>query len=301
MAQGSPTPKVSVIIPVYNVEPYIARCVESLRGQTMRDLEFIFVDDCSTDGSMEAVRTWAAEDPRVRILENERNLGSGPSRNRGIEEACGEYLNFVDADDWVSPDFYRLLYAAATADGGHDIAKGVRRKVYGGDGAAPADLRLNHRIRAHLADGRPLYGAFTYEHQTALYRRSLFGDGTARYGTSRNAQDTTFLLRCCWQTDDIVFEEAACYYYVQREGSVVHSGGLARTLGEIDALSEKIDFLQERGFDGRSRKLALTYARTCLRRFQQLLGEGSARLRDYPAVALALARQLWRIVGPWQS
>lgn len=79
--------KVSAILPVYNVEQYIGRCIESLKAQTLAGLEFIFVDDCSTDGSMEKVEAWAAEDERVRILRNGENLGAGPSANRGIEWA----------------------------------------------------------------------------------------------------------------------------------------------------------------------------------------------------------------------
>ena len=117
-------PKVSVVLPVHNVEQHIARCIGSLRVQTMDELEFIFVDDCSTDGSMVEVELWAAEDDRVRIIRNEQNLGAGPSRNRGIEAANGEYVSFIDPDDYVSSDFYELLYTAATADGRHDIAKG---------------------------------------------------------------------------------------------------------------------------------------------------------------------------------
>ena len=204
-ASGKGTsPRISVIIPVYNVEPYIGRCVESLQAQTFKDLEFVFVDDCSPDGSMAAVEAWAAEDPRVRVIRNERNLGEGPSRNRGIEAARGDYLASADPDDYVSPDFYELLYAAAASGGGHDIAKGTCRKVSASGAAAAPPSRLNDAIERDLSKGHPLFSAFRYEHCSAIYRRGLFADGGVRYGASGNGADTTFLFRCCRRTSDLV-------------------------------------------------------------------------------------------------
>ena len=96
---------VSVILPVYNVGPWIGKCIESLKKQTLQNLEFVFVDDLGSDDSMKQVEVWAAEDNRVRIIRNQKNIGSGRSRNRGIEEARGEYLSFVDPDDRVADDF----------------------------------------------------------------------------------------------------------------------------------------------------------------------------------------------------
>ena len=84
---------VSVILPVYNVEPWIGDCIESLKKQKLLGLEFIFVDDCGTDNSMRAVEAWAAEDARVHIIRNPQNLGAGPSRNAGIETVRGILLN----------------------------------------------------------------------------------------------------------------------------------------------------------------------------------------------------------------
>ena len=259
-------PRVSVILPVFSVEPYIGKCIESLQAQRMDELEFIFVDDCGTDGSMEAVEAWAARDNRVSILRNECNIGAGSSRNRGIAAAIGDYLSFIDPDDYVSPNYYAALYAAAMAGGGHDIAKGRRLKVdESGEAAGDQGQDLNERIRAELERGKPLFRSFTYENQSAIYRRVLLEDGCARYGSSRNAEDTTFLLRCCRQTDDIVLEEAAIYFYVQRKGSVVHGNYLERTNGEIDALHEKVDFLIKEGIDTAALQYLLAKHRPALR------------------------------------
>ena len=213
------TPKVSVILPVYNVEAYIGKCIDSLKAQMLEGLEFIFVDDCSTDGSMTEVEAWAAEDERVHILCNEENLGAGPSRNRGIEAARGDYLSFIDPDDYVSPDFYELLYAAAIADGGHDISKGLRVEVNeSGKESLTKGKQFNAKILMK-ANRLPLYRRFTGGHWTAIYHRRLFENNGARYGTSRKAEDTTFQLEIGCHTEDIVLEPHAKYYYhIQRVG-----------------------------------------------------------------------------------
>ena len=126
-------PKVSVIVPVFNPGPDFDRCLESLRGQTLADIEMIFVDDCGTDGAMEQVRAAAGEDPRIRIIANPENLGPGLSRNAGIEAARGEYISFVDADDHISPDFLELLHDKAVADRiipsrpDHEVGRALRQ------------------------------------------------------------------------------------------------------------------------------------------------------------------------------
>ena len=239
---------VSVILPVYNVKPYIERCIESLQAQTVADLEFIFVDDCSADGSMAAVESWAAQDGRVRILRNDCNIGAGPSRNRGIEIARGDYLSFVDADDYISPDFYELLHAAACADGEHDIAKGQRATFFeAGSEQGSLPRSINARIRERVDADNPLYVAFDDEHQSALYHRSLFANNSIRYGTTALSEDITFLLKVCSLTEDIVLAEEATYYYRKRDDSTSHDKGTSDYEAAIDALAESAAFLKSHG------------------------------------------------------
>lgn len=107
-------PLVSVVVPAFNAEGTIARCLESLAAQTLSDWEAVVVDDGSTDGTADAVEAFAAHDPRVRLLRQE-NLGSGAARNAGVATARGEFLAFVDADDAVEPDMLEALVQAARA------------------------------------------------------------------------------------------------------------------------------------------------------------------------------------------
>lgn len=109
-------PLISIIVPVYNIEEYLPRCVKTLQGQTYPRIEILLVDDGSTDGTGVLCDRLSGEDPRVRVFHKE-NGGSSSARNLGIKEAKGEYLGFVDSDDYVEPDMYEKLYAAITQYG----------------------------------------------------------------------------------------------------------------------------------------------------------------------------------------
>jgi glycosyltransferase involved in cell wall biosynthesis len=105
-------PKVSIIIPVFNVEQYLKTTLDSVVGQTMRDIEAVVVDDGSTDASGKLAREYAARDGRVRLITLEKNEGSSRARKRGIEEATGEYMLFLDGDDTLTPDACEVAYRA---------------------------------------------------------------------------------------------------------------------------------------------------------------------------------------------
>ncbi len=121
-------PKVSVIIPVYNVESLISTCLDSLIGQSMESIEIICVDDQSSDSSLERLRDYAALDGRIRVISQE-NRGPGGARNRGLSEATGQYILFVDADDYVEKHYCQSCYDAAERHSA-DIVVVSMRKVY---------------------------------------------------------------------------------------------------------------------------------------------------------------------------
>lgn len=246
-----PKIKISVIIPVYNVEPWIGECIESLKCQRQDGLEFIFVDDRSTDNSMRLVEEWAAEDERVRILRNKENSGPGPSRNVGIEAARGDYLSFIDPDDLVSDDFYELLYSKAK-ETDCDIVKGVRISFKDGEhakkkGGMHVTSIVNKRIEERGREEKPLFLCFTYEHQTAIFKRTLFADKSVRYGSSRNAEDIVFLLKICLKTESIATMSEPAYYYRSRESVATSEYSLRRANNELASFKEQIDYIMHGG------------------------------------------------------
>ena len=103
------TPKISIIIPVYNTEKYLDACIDSLVNQTFKDCEFIFINDGSIDSSSEILNKLASKDTRVIVI-NQDNQGVSIARNNGLKIARGKYIGFVDADDWVENDMYQILY-----------------------------------------------------------------------------------------------------------------------------------------------------------------------------------------------
>ncbi|MCD8223998.1 MAG: glycosyltransferase [Clostridiales bacterium] len=105
-------PFISLIIPVYNGEKYLRRCLDSVAGQTFRDMEIIVVDDGSSDGSLAICREYEAADARFHVIAKE-NSGASDSRNRAIAQASGEYLQFMDCDDWLSEDASEIFAGAA--------------------------------------------------------------------------------------------------------------------------------------------------------------------------------------------
>lgn len=239
--------KVSVIIPVFNPGTGIHRCIDSLRNQTLKEIELIFVDDCGTDGAKEIIRGAAVSDTRVRLIENPENMGAGRSRNRGISESRGMYLAFVDPDDYVSLDFLEKLYEKAQKTGA-DIVKGRYMNVdEHGVSESEEDLYdLNNKIRQGLEEGYPLYALFTFQHQDAIYRKEMVVNSRAGYAPSNISEDAVFLLKACYAAESFEFAEGAVYYYVVREGSAVRSFSISRWDGEMISLHEMLQFIGEK-------------------------------------------------------
>ncbi len=233
-------PAVSVIIPVYQVEAYIRRGIECLLTQTLRSMEFIFVDDCGGDGSMDIVREYAARDSRIRILENETNRGAGAARNKGIEAARGKYIAFFDPDDTCDGNMYEVMFKKAEEKQA-SIVKCLRTRIFS-EGRREKSA-LNNRIRALMDEGRALYTLFTYEHTTAIFLREHVESCHAINGTTNVDEDTMFLLMATiGQDKHFVTEDSVCYHYIQRDDSLSRRD-YDYCCQQVAAKKEKIEFL----------------------------------------------------------
>ena len=120
--------KVSIIVPVYNVVDYLSDCLESLVKQTLDDIEIICVNDGSTDSSLIVLEKYEKQYDFIKII-NQRNKGLASARNAGIAAAKGEYLGFVDSDDWIDTEFYEKLYEAAKRHNTDIAAASIIRKI----------------------------------------------------------------------------------------------------------------------------------------------------------------------------
>ncbi len=178
-------PKISVIIPIYNGEDFIKDCLDSVCDQSMRDLEIIVVNDGCTDDSMKIVRSYAVKDPRITVCEHERNLGLFQARITGVKASHGDYIAFVDADDTVSFDWFRMLYNTAVKSGA-ELTIGQFLCDYGND--AKTFYNLDPLRQSIALDGDEVFRAFISQEGTCyswhlvwnkLYARSLWMDALA--------------------------------------------------------------------------------------------------------------------------
>mgnify|MGYP002521133433 CR=1 FL=1 len=154
-------PKVSVIIPVYNTEKYLRKCLDSVCNQTLSDIEIICVNDCSPDNSLEILKEYAKKDNRIKIINFEENKGAAVARNTGIDEAKGEYLGFVDSDDYPDIDFYEKLYNKAVETGA-DCAKGIYKYFHENF----VEFSINQKIKENKLN-------FMCEYCSAIFRTSI--------------------------------------------------------------------------------------------------------------------------------
>lgn len=239
-------PKVSIVIPCYKVEDYIATCIESLQKQTLKELEMIFIDDCGGDNSIAIAEEYAKADSRIKILYNGENRGAGQSRNHGIDHATGEYIAFVDPDDWVDDNFYEVLYNRAK-EGNYDIVKANRIQVrYLEDGAVRyKNSPVNDRIKAGMTQNKPLYGLFTSEHQTAIFNCDMVHKYKIYNGSSSHSENSVFLLKAAYYAKRFCLESGVAYYYLQREDSSVHVFDYKKFSGELCSFKEQMDILND--------------------------------------------------------
>ena len=157
-------PAVSVIVPVFNSEAFLDKCLESLACQTLADLEVICVDDHSTDGSPAILNRRTAGDSRFKVITFADNRGPSAARNAALDAALGEYVAFVDSDDFIAPDFLEKLYQAAVS-GDADVAKGTLKNYDPVKGVSYQReiFNLNYRIKEHKA-------WFFMTYTSAIYR-----------------------------------------------------------------------------------------------------------------------------------
>ncbi len=184
----------SVVVPIHNVEPYLADCLDSILAQTYRDLEVILVDDGSTDGSPEIAGRYAARSRGWRLIRTE-NHGLGAARNRGVAEATGEYLAFVDSDDLVPEDAYSAM-VSTLADSGSDFVVGSVQQLVDGELVEPEFIRrgVERRRIGITASDVPwiLRNVFAWN---KVFRRSFYEGAGIRFPEGVRYEDQPAIMR----------------------------------------------------------------------------------------------------------
>lgn len=240
--------QITIIIPVYQVKDYLEECLKSVLKQSYLNLEIITVDDGSSDGSAEICDRYAKMDSRVKVIHKE-NGGLSSARNVGIENASGEYLVFLDADDWIAPNFVeRLLDVALAHD--CDIVQCSHQDVF--DGCFVHEDRAQKVAKPQIFTGREfsyaIYNLIEWPANIAtnkLYKRCLFTN--IRFPEGRLHEDEFTTYRAIWKAEKIGLISDKLYYYRRRGGSITQQSYSKRRLDASVAYFERASFYAKQG------------------------------------------------------
>ena len=244
-------PTVSVVVPVYQVEPYLERCLDSLLAQTLRDIEIVLIDDGSPDRCGAICDAYASRNPQIRVI-HQKNAGLSAARNTGIEAATGEYIMFVDSDDWVEPDFCRIPFEIAKAHAAdlvvfqHYSVKKWKR--------VPMDC-------GNLQEGLVTEEMGIYQDYlrfwmvpawNKLFRKKLFQD--YRFPEGRYHEDTGITHRLLHTADRIWFDRSFLYNYCSgRAGSITTKRTPKSSDDQFEMYMRKVKDLEQWGFQEEAR------------------------------------------------
>lgn len=209
---------ISIIIPVYNCQKYLEQCLDSILFQTYKDIEVLCIDDKSSDESLTIIKKYVIADPRVRLIQLEANLGSGPARNRGISEASGEYITFCDADD-IYPDYALERMYTALLNSNADICVG-NIKLMSKDMSYPipyqeplASLHIDEYKLVSPLSCPQLW--FPWYHQRFMFRKKFLLENSISYPNFLRGQDPPMLAKAlCLAKSAIIIPDTVYKYRI---------------------------------------------------------------------------------------
>lgn len=234
-------PMISVIVPIYNVEPYLDKCIGSIVNQSYKNLEIILVDDGSPDRCPEICDQWATRDNRIRVIHKE-NGGGGSARNAGLDVATGELIAFVDSDDYVSEDM--LGHLCELLASGADIAECDFVEVaddnadFSCGDKTVCKYAAQEAMAEHIRDR-----VFRQLIWNKLYRREVIGD--IRFPVGKSIDDEFFTYRVLGNAKTLIHSEKICYAYRQQEKSVMHAMGAQKRLQGVEAKILRHNYIRE--------------------------------------------------------
>lgn len=252
--------KISIIVPVYKVEQYIDDCIKSILSQTLKDFELILVNDGSPDKCGLICDMYSKKDSRVRVI-HKNNEGLSAARNSGIEVAKGEYLAFVDSDDYISKYMYEKLYNTAVENKSDIVICNYESVHY--------THKLNYELLEHVdkVENMSNIQALNKLYETngvayivawnKLYKKELFDN--IRYDKGRVHEDEFIIHKLLYNSNIITYIPDKLYYYRQREGSITSIDNKKNRVDKLAAFKERLEFMYEKNIDYLVKKTAQKY------------------------------------------
>lgn len=241
---------ISVIIPVYNVENYIVRCLDSVVSQTYANLEIVLVDDGATDSSGKICESYAQKDSRIQVIHKE-NGGLSSARNAGLKVATGDYIAFVDSDDFIHPMMYELMLRRLEETDSDMVVSEICRI----DESDLAEFQFPsiEKLKTGYTclEGRDIFSKLSDGDDTVtvvqwnkLYKRNVMCG--IEFPKGRIHEDVYVIHRELYNCSKVTYLEAVLYYYVQRKGSIMRMETRKTIQDAIDGYVDRINFMKEK-------------------------------------------------------
>lgn len=212
--------KLSIIVPVYNVEKYLPKCLESLIKQTLKDIEIICVNDGSMDNSLAILKEFASRDSRIRIIDNQHQ-GVAKTRNTGIEQSTGEYIGFVDSDDYIDIDFFEKLYNSATKSNSDiAIASILKHKnffnIYNAK-YTKEETAITIQDKIKLCEDKKHFFFYAWN---KIYHSGFIKENNIKFSEGQIYEDVMFAIKALYYSNKIISVYGTKYHYIEHENSL---------------------------------------------------------------------------------
>ena len=240
---------ISIIIPVFNIAGYLENCIKSVINQTYRNLEIILVDDCSTDESLNICQKYEKQDKRIRVIKKTKNEGAGLTRNAGLDAAMGQFIMFIDGDDFITQNLVEEIYTMLLKSNG-DIAIFLGRPVY--DLERIEDMENKTFENYECMNSEQALENLCYQRKIApgpcgkLFRRSLFDD--LRFPDT-GYEDLAIMYRLIDKADLIIVSPVEKYYYLQRKNNTTLGNFNKKKLDRIFVAKQMMEFIEDKYYN----------------------------------------------------
>lgn len=240
--------EVTIIVPVYNVEKYLNKCIDSILSQTFNNFELILIDDGSTDSSGNICDEYLNKDKRVKVIHKE-NGGVSSARNAGLDIAKGKYISFVDSDDYISDYYIEKLYNNIK-DNNADISicgcngflkekeNNLNNIIYDIDILESKDALL----KLYNVNTRFIYVTVYLK----MYKKSLFDN--IRFPLGKINEDSFIIYKLYLKSNKIIYNNSKLYFYRNRQGSIMRQKFTKRNFDDLEALEEQIDYFRRKEY-----------------------------------------------------
>ena len=236
---------ISVIVPIYNVEPYLRRCVDSILAQKYRDLEIILVDDGSPDDCPQICDEYAAQDERIKVI-HKANGGLSSARNAGLDIASGNWVSFIDSDDWIEPDMYEILLRNAINTNAEISVGGVNDEVVYKDAVTVTKTTYHGVLKTETlspVEAMARYFTTSWAAWDKIYRKELFQ--TIRFPVGEINEDEAIVLKLLDSCTTIAYTNQVFYHYIHRAQSITTSTFSEKKLAWYRHCQDNLRWIQQ--------------------------------------------------------